>query len=515
MSGWADGIASGSGRGIAALRLALAFAAGAGLIAALPPLSLWPLAPLAFCALFVLLPRHRPGAAALTGWAFGLGNFAIGISWIAESFFVEADRFAALAVPAVGGLAAGLALFPALAALVHGRLRRWAAFRPAIADAVLFAACWAAAEWLRGHLLTGFPWNLAAYGLADAPATLRQPAAWVGSYGLSFVVVLVGALPGAAMLARGPARLAAAGLCAGLAAGLAVAGSWRLATPEPAPPGTLLRVVQGNIPQAEKWAPGSRERTLAKYLDLSTRPGDFDLLLWPETAFPGFLDEDADARARISAALPEGALIMTGAPDRIETATDETYFNTVQVYDHTGTLLTGYAKHHLVPFGEYVPLQGWLPIGRFTEGLGDFSPGPGPRTLALPGIPLVALAVCYEIIFPGGAVDRLFRPDWIFNATNDAWFGTSIGPEQHLTSARFRAVEEGLPVVRAANTGISAVIDARGHVLERRELQTDAVIDAPLPPALPPTLYARVGDRAFLALLVAALAAVGLTGRRR
>jgi apolipoprotein N-acyltransferase len=278
-----------------------------------------------------------------------------------------------------------------------------------------------------------------------------------------------------------------------------------------------LRIVQGNVPQVEKWALGSRERTLAKYLSLSAQPGSFDLLLWPETAFPGLLDEDAAARTRITAALPEGRILLTGAPDRMESDAGPRYFNTVQVYNGSGEILTGYAKHRLVPFGEYVPLKGWLPIERLTEGLGDFTPGPGPRTLAIPGAPLVAMAICYEIIFPGHVVDDLFRPAWIFNATNDAWFGTSIGPEQHLASARMRAVEEGLPVVRAANTGITAIIDANGEVVARLDTGQTGVIDASLPAARAPTPYARFGDWTLLVLIGGAwtlVFAVGLARRR-
>lgn len=280
-------------------------------------------------------------------------------------------------------------------------------------------------------------------------------------------------------------------------------GTLRLQSDAQQPPGVDLRIVQGNIPQEEKWAPENREATFARYLELSTRPGDFDVLLWPETAFPGFLDEDTEARARIAAALPDGSVLLTGVPDRVPSDDGMRYFNTVQAFGETGEILTGYAKHHLVPFGEYVPFRGWLPIERLTAGLGDFTPGPGPRTLALPGVPLVAVAICYEIIFPGHVVDDLFRPDWIFNATNDAWFGTSIGPEQHLASARMRAVEEGLPVIRAANTGISAVIDASGEIVARLDTGETGIIDASLPSARPPTLYASFGDWMLLALILA------------
>ena len=495
-------------------RMGLGWVAGGLTVLTLPPFSLLIALPAAFSGLFLVLRHVSTGRAFLVGWAFGLGQFGFGISWIAESFYVDAERFGVLALPAVAGLSAGLALFPAMAAALFALL---AQRRPigGVAASLLLATCWVAAEWLRGHVLTGFPWNLAAYALVDYAAP-RQPAAWVGSYGLSFLTVLVGALPGASLSAAPRHRSAILLLCASAVLGAWSAGALRLET-EVSSPGVDLRVVQGNVPQREKWAPGNREATLERYLELSSRPGNVDVLLWPETAFPGFLDEDAAARARIAATLPERTLLLTGVPDREQGNAGTNYFNTVQAYDSSGEILTGYAKHHLVPFGEYVPLRGWLPIERLTEGLGDFTPGPGPRTLALPGAPPVAIAICYEIIFPGHVVDDLSRPGWIFNATNDAWFGTSIGPVQHLASARMRAVEEGLPVVRAANTGISAVIDANGDVVARLDTGETGVIDAGLPGTRRPTLYARFGDWTLLALILACWAlgwAVGAAGLR-
>ena len=495
-------------------RMGLACMVGGLTVLTLPPFSWLVAVPVAFSAFFLLLRNLSALHALLVGWAFGLGQFGFGISWIAESFYVDAERFAALAIPAVAGLSAGLAVFPAMAAALFAVI---AQRRPlgAIAASLLLATCWVATEWLRGHVLTGFPWNLAGYALVDH-AALRQPAAWFGSYGLSFLTVLVGVMPGAAYSGVPRQRSAILVLCAMAIIGLWGAGTFRLGSEAPLP-GVDLRIVQGNVPQREKWAPGNRDATLERYLDLSSRPGNVDLLVWPETAFPGFLDEDAAARARISATLPEGTLLLTGVPDRVESNAGTRYFNTVQAYDSSGEILTGYAKHHLVPFGEYVPFRGWLPIARLTEGLGDFTPGPGPRTLALPGAPLVAVAICYEIIFPGHVIDDLFRPDWILNATNDAWFGTSIGPEQHLASARMRAVEEGLPVVRAANTGISAVIDANGEIVARLDTGETGVIDASLPAARAPTPYARFGDWTVLAIIGAAwtlVYAVGLDRRR-
>jgi len=497
-------------------RMVAAIATGGLTVLTFPPFSILLFVPVAYATLFALL-RHLPVArAALVGWAFGLGQFGFGLSWIAESFYVDAERFGAMAIPAVAGLSAGLAIFPAAAAALFTGVARRHAIEGVMA-CLLFATCWTAAEWLRGHALTGFPWNLAGYALVDY-AALRQPAAWIGSYGLSFLVILVGALAAPAPFAETRARWSILLLGVGIVVATWSAGVARLQLEPPSPPGLDLRIVQGNVPQQEKWAPENREATLTRYLDLSTRPGPVDILLWPETAFPGFLDEDVEARSHIAAAIPDEGLLLTGVPDRVSTDEGTRFFNTVQAYDQTGRSLTGYAKHHLVPFGEYVPFRGWLPIERMTEGLGDFTAGPGPRTLAFPGVPLVAVAICYEIIFPGHVVDDLFRPDWIFNATNDAWFGTSIGPEQHLASARMRAVEEGLPVVRAANTGISAIVDANGELVARLGTGETGVIDAALPSAHPPTLYARFGDWTLLALIFVTWAvglAAGLGGTHR
>ncbi|MBU0726695.1 MAG: apolipoprotein N-acyltransferase [Alphaproteobacteria bacterium] len=487
------------------IRIGVAFGGGAASVLALPPFSLIVLVPVAWSALLICLPGLSLGRATLVGWAFGVAQFGFGIPWVAESFYVDADRFGALAIPAVAGLSAFLALFPALATALFAHLSRH--IGTGLPAALLLATAWTGAEWLRGHMLTGFPWNLAGYAVADFDA-LRQPAAWAGSYGMSFLVVLAGALPAAAWAAKGNARHFAG--IAGLALPLALwaAGEARLNGAAPPPTGVSLRVVQGNFPQAEKWVPGARERALDRYTRLSVKGGPVNLVLWPETAFPGFLDEDADARARIAAALPEGALLMTGAPDRVETEAGTRYFNAVQVYDRGGEILAEYAKHHLVPFGEYMPLPNWLPVERIVESPGDFTPGPGPRTLSLPGVPVVGPTICYEIIFPGHITEPRFRPDWIFNATNDAWFGTSIGPKQHLASARMRAVEEGLPVIRAANTGISAVIDATGDIRSRLDTGETGIIDAELPPALRQTLYARFGEGTLAALIALAWALV-------
>ncbi|MBM9595110.1 apolipoprotein N-acyltransferase [Roseitranquillus sediminis] len=487
---------------------ALTAAAGALAVLALPPYSILLALPVAFSALYALLQGRRPAAAFALGYGFGLGYFGIGISWIAESFFIDAERFGWLAVPAVASLAAGLAIFPGLAAAVFTAFRVRGLF-----GAATFAACWMGAEWLRGHVLTGFPWNLAGYALADWDA-LRQPAAWIGSYGLSFLAVFAATIPVVMFGDRTRiGRLVPAAAFVVLVVGAWIAGQARLAAPAPAPPGVALRIVQGNVPQEDKWNAARRAEFVRRYLELSGRPGSFGVLLWPETAFPGYLDESPEALASIAARLPEGGVLLTGSPDREQVGGRTLYHNAIFAIDAGGRILAEYAKHHLVPFGEYVPFRGWLPIERLTEGLGDFASGPGPRTLAVGMAPLVGAAICYEAIFPGHVVDDAIRPDWIFNATNDAWFGSSMGPWQHLASARMRAVEEGLPMVRAANTGISAVIDALGRTQAQLGLGETGILDAPLPPALPRTLYAWAGDLTLPPLVLAALALAAVLDR--
>ncbi len=487
---------------------AVVFLAGAMSVLALPPFSILICVPIAWSALLVTVQGRGIGTAFGLGWIFGVSHFAIGLWWITESFTVEPEKFGAFAIPAVIGLAAVLSVFPAMAMALFAGLR----MQGPVA-AVAFAACWAGAEWLRGHLFTGFPWNLAGYALADY-AALRQTAALVGSYGLSFVTILVAVLPAVALRCARREAIVAVVFLLGLLGSAWIFGELRLAAPEPVLSSTQIRVVQGNVPQREKWQASKREEIVARYLALSAKPGSPDLILWPESAFPGLLDEDKAAQRRILKALPKGARLLTGVPDRVRDGSLTRYYNGVQAYSYGAGLMATYAKHHLVPFGEYVPFRDWLQFDRMIGGVGDFYPGPGPRTLSLSGLPPVGVAICYEIIFPGHVVDDEMRPDWIFNATNDAWFGTSIGPEQHLASARMRAVEEGLPVIRAANTGISAVIDAKGRILARLEMQQTGAIDAALPAPLTRTLYSRSSDWIVPPLIALTWLLIMFAGRR-
>lgn len=492
-----------------AVALPLALALGALSVLAQPPFSVPIVLPVSFGGLFLLSVRRRPIGAALVGWFFGVGFFLFGLSWIAESFLVDAERFGWMAGPAVVGLAGGLAAFPALATGLFAASRA-----TGLAAAFAFAASWSMSEWLRGTILTGFPWNLVAYSWAEHDVP-RQAAAWLGSYGLGLVTVLLAILPVAAIEAPRAGRALAALLAAAVVGGVWLGGTARLSECGQAI-GTTVRIVQPNVAQVRKWDPAFRDRIVARLLELSARPGGFDVLLWPESAFPGFLEEEPSARARIAAAMPPGAVLLAGAQTR-ETSEDRWILrNEILAIDDDGRIVARYAKHHVVPFGEYVPWRGALPIERLTEGLGDFTPGPGPRTIALPGLPPVGPSICYEGIFPGRVADRGDRPEWLFNATNDGWFGASLGPRQHLNAARMRAVEEGLPLVRAANTGVSAVIDAEGRILRRLDLGRTGIVDAELPPARPPTPFVRHGGTIYWSFVAAFLAAsVGIEARRR
>ena len=305
-----------------------------------------------------------------------------------------------------------------------------------------------------------------------------------------------------------------------LIAVLAFAGWTRLQdAPRDTVPGAMLRLVQGNIAQDGKWDPDQREANLRSLLALSQAPGAVTHILWAETAATYFLDQQPGALARLAAIVPAGGALLTGAPRADVDANGDIarIWNSIRVIGAGGAVTATYDKAHLVPFGEYVPARGILGtvgLATIVPGSLDYSAGPGPRTLAIPGLPPVSPLICYEAIFPGGVVAPGARPAWLLNATNDGWYGRSAGPYQHFEMARLRAVEQGLPLVRVANTGISAVIDPFGRVTGRLALGQAGVLDAPLPVAAPATVYARFGFRVPAAMLLAASAWLFVARRR-
>jgi apolipoprotein N-acyltransferase len=366
--------------------------------------------------------------------------------------------------------------------------------------------------------MTGFPWNLAAYVWSVSDAMMQSASLW-GSWGLSLATMLLCGL--LALMGRGDrgSSLRAGSAFLVLLLLLYGFGAWRLHTAIAGDTGVTLRLVQGNIGQVEKLTGLHRDQHVEQHLRLTIATPGFEranAVVWPETAVTFFLDRRADWREYVSAAAPPGGHLITGtlrgAPPEGE---PERYWNSLAVLDRSGRIVGGADKFHLVPLGEYVPLRAIIGgiVGKLTAGAGDFSAGPGPVTVHAPGLPPFSPLICYEVIFPGAVLDPDDRPAWLLNVTNDGWFGRSPGPYQHLASARFRAVEEGLPLARAANTGISAMIDSYGRVIGALPLGREGALDAMLPRALAVTPFARFG----LALptgLVALTLIVALVGTR-
>jgi apolipoprotein N-acyltransferase len=516
----ADGLAGLSGW----RRYGLAFVLGAGAAAALPPFDLTPLLAVVFPGLLWLDDGSTgPGASFRLGWVFGFGFFLAGLYWIAAALFVDIDRFWWLVPFAVAGLPAGFALYIGLA-LLATRLGKDYLGLPATARIFAFAITWSAAEWARGHALTGLPWNLIGYawsGGFPGALALLQSVAWVGIYGLSFVTVLAASLsavlgtPGIApvsVVRRWAPAIAAALLI--LVPG--IAGAFRLQSMPTVATGTWLRLVQPSIPQSLKWEPAAAQTNFRRLLDLSAAPAVHPLaaVLWPEAAAPFLLGRDGPARQAIASIVPHGGYLITGALRATEPPGPiDRVWNSIEVLDGRGHIVADYDKAHLVPFGEYVPLRNWLPFPKITAGTMDLSAGPGPRTISVPGLPPFAALICYEAIFPAAIIDESDRPAWMLNVTNDAWYGQSSGPFQHFAIARTRAIEEGLPLVRVANNGISAVVDAAGRVLARTSLDAVGNVDSALPAPAGRTLYARVGDGIFWTLLLLGVVPIAMRNR--
>jgi apolipoprotein N-acyltransferase len=441
------------------------------------------------------------------------------------ALLVEADQFGWLLPFAVVMIPAGLALFTGLGTLL-ARLM----WTPGPTRILAFAAALTVTEWLRGHVLTGFPWNSFGQALAATPA-LAQTASVVGLWGLTLIALLTLASP--AVLADPPEATKRPWLLPAISAALLIAlagfGLHRLAATETASvAGVRLRIMQPNLPQDDKFKPAAKQKVLDLYKSVSDRATapeargvrDVTHLIWPESAFPFFLERDSDALAQLADLLPPGVVLITGAARIEETPGGQSrpkVFNSIRVLGDDGAILSTYDKVHLVPFGEFLPLQNFLESLGFqqvTRVRGGFTPGPTRRTLSIPRLPPASPLICYEVIFPGQVLSEGARPAWLLNVTNDAWFGNTPGPHQHFAQARLRAIEEGLPLVRAANNGISAVVDPFGRAVRSLPLGVDGVVDSILPRAIEPTIYARLRDAPTLVAVIM-LAFVALRSRRR
>jgi apolipoprotein N-acyltransferase len=503
-------------------RALIAMAAGAISVLALAPFNAWPVLFLTFPVLVWLIDGAGAGrlggvpAAALTGYWFGLGYFVPGLYWIGYAFFVDAQTFAWLTPFAVLGLPAYLAIYTAIGCALARLL-----WTKNAARILALAASLTASEWLRGHALTGFPWNAFGYALSE-PLPLAQTASLIGLWGMTFLTVAIFASP-AALIDRTADRKLQWRVPAAAVALLVVMGLFgaiRLSLhPTAMVAGTKLRLMQPNLRQDAKFNYAAKAEVMKKYLALSDRASgpqstgvrDATVLIWPESAFPFFLTREADAMAEIADLLPKGTVLITGsvrAPDLPPGTRITRAYNSIYVIDHDGSVLAVYDKLHLVPFGEFLPYQGLmekLGFEQLTRVQGGFIPGTVRHTLPVPGAPRALPLICYEAIFPGDVAGHDERPGWIVNLTNDGWFGISTGPYQHLEQARMRAIELGLPLVRSANTGVSAVVDPVGRTVASLGLGIEGVLDAGLPGAIPPTVYARVGDMPAMILIAGAV----------
>jgi apolipoprotein N-acyltransferase len=506
-------------------RAAIAFAAGALSVLGLAPFEFWPLMFVTFPVMIWLIDGAAPGrwggalSAAIAGWWFGFGYFVAGLYWIGHAFLVDAKTFGWLLPFAVTTLPAFLAIYTALGFALARALWTRGPLR-----ILTLALTLTVGEWLRGHLFTGFPWNAFGYTLTG-PLVLAQASALLGLWGLTFLSIAIFASPATLADENADARRPALPLLLAITvlAALAAYGATRLyLQPTEFVDGVRLRIMQPNLPQDEKFNYNAKQQVMNRYIALSNRAtgprlagvGDATHLIWPESAFPFFLAREPDALAQIAELLPAGTVLITGAvraPDATSGIKGLRAFNSVYVIDHDGSILAIYDKVHLVPFGEYLPFQDILEragLTQLTKLPGGFIAGDRYRPLSAPNTPRFLPLVCYEIIFPGAAVPRgAERPDWLLNLTNDGWFGISTGPYQHLQQARVRAIEEGLPLVRAANTGVSAVIDPLGRIIKSLPLGVEAIVDAQLPRRLDPTLYSRMGD-AVIGLLLAFAAVI-------
>lgn len=484
--------------------LLLAMAAGALMSAAHPPLQFPWVFFLGMPALVWLISAAgNSRAAAWIGWGAGFGHFVTVFHWMGYPFLVDAEQFAWLMPLPVLIFPALLAIFWAVA---FGFARR---FWPGqvIAGVIVLATSITAVEILRSFLFTGYPWALPGYIWLDLPP--MQAAAWLGPFGMTFLTLVLTALP---LLALWERRWGVLALSLGAGAAIWLAGAVRLDQPTAyADDAPLLRIVQPNAPQHLKFEPGYREEFYRRLLEATSAPADPelgppDLVIWPETAIHFLLDEHPEEIARI-ADLAGGATVILGAMRREQGTPRDRWFNSLLVVQPDGGLGPIYDKHHLVPFGEYMPfwsVMRHLGLPQFTDGPG-YSAGPGPRSLAIPDQPVFSPLICYEAIFPWEAVARGARPDWLLQLTNDAWFGPAAGPQQHYAQARIRAIEQGLPMVRAANTGISAVIDANGREIASLSLGVAGIVEARLPAVKPATIYSRTGDWPVFTLIITLL----------
>lgn len=451
---------------------------------ALPPIHAVPLLLIGIPGLVVLTGATRSAwQAAGRGWWFGFGLHVVGLYWITEAILIEAARFWWFVPLAVPALSATLALFIAFAtALARGAEPGWRRI-------TVLAAAWVLADIARQYVATGFPWNPlgSSWAIPGLLGTIMlQPIAWIGAPGLTLLTIILAASPCLSRTGRFG--------CGVLLLGWVAFGSIRIGAAGNPEGGHQARIllVQGNVEQGQKWDRARVDTIFEHYLNLTARGAaeagpSLAAVVWPETASPFLLEQDENARAAIAEAA-RGVPALIGS---VRFGKDGRPRNSLVAIGPDGTIEGIYDKWHLVPFGEFQP--SWFPLPVQVVPGGGFAGGPGPATLHLKALPPVGPLICYEAVYPGELVEEADRPDWLVNITNDAWFGFSAGPRQHLAAARMRAVEEGLPLIRAANTGITSGFDPLGRELGRLPMGQAGVLVLSLPAPLPPTPFSRFG----------------------
>ena len=484
-------------------------------VLALPPYYIFPILFITFSGLTLLLTNTQTKKQAFAcGYWFGFGFFALGLSWIGNALLIEAATFGWLYPLTLIASGAFFGLFFGIPTLLTHY------FKGTTAKILSLTALIVLFEWLRSFILTGFPWNLLGTTLAFS-IELMQAAAVFGTYGLSLAVILTTSLPALFIKEKNKTGLIAPVF---ILYSLYMFGQFRTEQHQDVTMSGYyasdisIKIVQPAIPQTMKWSKETLENNFQEHIDLSKTGKDANLIIWGETASPFRLDTDEPRRKQIADSLAENSHLITGLV-RVEASEQGIYqpLNSSVIINKQGGIVDFYDKSHLVPFGEYIPFRRYLPVGfrPITNTISDFRPGEKHKKIQIPGIPPFGILICYEIIFPGQIVDRNNRPEWLINLTNDGWYGDSSGPRQHLVSTQLRAIEEGMAIVRVANTGISALISKTGRILGKIELNRKGILEINLPKRLNiSTLYSRLGNSIPLALIIVIILSALALSRR-
>ncbi|MBO6795689.1 apolipoprotein N-acyltransferase [Maricaulis sp.] len=497
--------------------LVASFLAGMLAVLALAPYHIWPVWIVSLAVLLWRLDGARRGPKPLrggfvTGLVFGMGYFLAGTFWVGFAFINRGPEFAALVPIALPLFAAMLAVFWGIAGAIYARFAQNTEWR-----VLSFAAIFALTEWLRSHIFSGLPWNLPAYTWS-AGGAVSQSASWLGVYGLSFLTLLMFAAP--AMLATrglGPRRLLPALSGFALLCVLFFAGGLRLlSTTVPDVQDVRLRIAHSNITQAEKWGDDGEHVARDRYMSLTRQPGldEVTHVLWPEGALPIYMLEDGQTLSRLGAALNDGPALIAGINRRARAGEEVVYHNSLAAMRFQGGELSVdalYDKVLLVPFGETIPMASLISAIGFDEFARlQFTPGPRAIVAEIPGLPPMMPLICYEAIFPHFWQSTSERPEWFFNLSNDAWFGDTSGPRQHLVQSRYRSIEAGIPLIRSASRGFSGVVDPLGRMPVMIAPDQEGAFDVTLPRALAPTPYSLYGDLLFWLMVLGVFAGLAV-----